>query len=172
MSYTYILRDRVLNIPTESYVAGRQRMNFFKPPVFDTQDGDQPQMDERIIEIDMTKDDIVKVIKNQRSIGMQTIYRESEAQTVPASLGEVEKDGTFLEILELKELSYGKGLPVTMYELELIAKAREKRAFNDALPPLSDEVIKFNNFCRLVSVSEHDSRKNKNSESGRKKKMS
>jgi hypothetical protein len=140
MSYTYILKNRILNIPSQSYVAGRQRMNFFKPPIFDTQENNMPQIDERVIEIDMTKEDKVKVIKNKRSIGVQTIYRESEAQTVPAPLGEVERDGTFLEILELKELSYGKGLPVTMYELELIAKAREKRAFNDALPPLSDEV--------------------------------
>ncbi len=30
-----------------------------------------------------------------------------------------------------------------MYEIELIAKAREKRAFNDALPPLSDEACFF-----------------------------
>jgi hypothetical protein len=39
----------------------------------------------------------------------------------------------------LKDLHYGDGLPVDMHTLELIAKAREKRTFNDALPPLSDE---------------------------------
>jgi len=63
---------------------------------------------------------------------------------MPTSLGEIEKDGSFLEILELKDFSYGKGLPVTMYEIELIEKAREKRSFNDALPPLSDEVLNIN----------------------------
>ncbi len=83
------------------------------------------------------------IIKDKRSIGCQTLFRESEAQTDPAPLGEVEKDGTFLEILELKEFSYGNGLPASMYEIELIAKAREKRAFNDALPPLSDEACFF-----------------------------
>jgi len=31
-----------------------------------------------------------------------------------------------------------------MYEIELIEKAREKRSFNDALPPLSDEVLNIN----------------------------
>ncbi len=72
---------------------------------------------------------------------------------MPTSLGEIEKDGSFLEILELKDFSYGKGLPVTMYELELIEKAREKRAFNDALPPLSDEVgISYIVYCiRLIA---------------------
>ena len=51
----------------------------------------------------------------------------------------IKVDGTFQEILELGDFSYGNGLPVEMYDIELIAKAREKRAFNDALPPLSDE---------------------------------
>jgi hypothetical protein len=83
------------------------------------------------------------VLKEKRSIGCQTLFRESEAQTVPAPLGEIERDGSFLEILELKEFSFGNGLPVTMHEIELIAKAREKRAFNDALPPLSDEACFF-----------------------------
>lgn len=78
--------------------------------------------------------------KEKRSIATQTIFRESEAQTDPTGyIGKIERDGTFLEILELKEFSYGKGLPVSMYEIELITKMREKRAFNDALPPLSDE---------------------------------
>lgn len=86
-------------------------------------------------------------IKATRSIGCQTIYRDSEAQTDPAPLGIIEADGhEFLEILELKEFSYGNGLPVTMHEIELIQKAREKRAFNDALPPLSDEVSFKNNY--------------------------
>jgi hypothetical protein len=91
--------------------------------------------------MDMDKDKETLVPrKEKRTIGTQTLYRESEAQTLPAPLGEIENDGEFLEILELKEFSYGNGLPVTMYELDIIAKAREKRSFNDALPPLSDEV--------------------------------
>lgn len=94
---------------------------------------------EKTIEIE-NHEELVKPVKDKRTIGTQTLMRESEAQTDPAALGEIERDGSFLEILELKEFSYGNGLPVTMYELELIAKAREKRAFNDALPPLSDEV--------------------------------
>ncbi|MCQ2817984.1 MAG: hypothetical protein MJ252_12030 [archaeon] len=82
-------------------------------------------------------------VKILRSIGCQTLMRESEAQTHPAALPEdpskIRVDGEFQEILELKDFSYGNGLPVDMYAIELITKAREKRAFNDALPPLSDE---------------------------------
>jgi hypothetical protein len=79
-------------------------------------------------------------IREKRSIATQTLFRESEAQTDPTGyIGKIERDGSFLEILELKEFSFGKGLPASMYEIELITKMREKRAFNDALPPLSDE---------------------------------
>ena len=85
----------------------------------------------------------IKIFKEKRSIGVQTLFRESEAQTDPAALGQIERDGTFLEILELCNFSYGKGLPVSMYEIDLISKMREKRSFNDALPPLSDEACFF-----------------------------
>ena len=80
-----------------------------------------------------------EIIYQTRSIGCQTLMRENEAQTHPASFGTIKKDGSFQEIFELKDLHYGDGLPVDMHTLELIAKAREKRTFNDALPPLSDE---------------------------------
>ena len=81
------------------------------------------------------------MIKEKRTIGVQTLFRESEAQTDPAALGEIEEDGNFTELKDLNEFKYGNGLPVSMYEIELIEKARERRAFMDALPPLSDEVI-------------------------------
>ena len=53
--------------------------------------------------------------------------RESEAQTIPASFGVVKQDNTFQEIFELKDFHYGAGLPVEMHDIELIAKAREKK---------------------------------------------
>jgi len=80
-----------------------------------------------------------EIITTTRSLGCQTLMRESEAQTIPAPFGVVKQDNTFQEIFELKDFHYGNGLPVEMHDIELIAKAREKRAFNDALPPLSDE---------------------------------
>ena len=99
---------------------------------------------EKVVDLREPNNDYINNINNKykekRSIGIQTLFRESSTQTDPASnLGQIERDGSFLEILELDSLSYGKGLPVSMYEIELISKMREKRAFNDALPPLSDE---------------------------------
>ena len=94
-----------------------------------------------------------EIITGTRSIGCQTLMRESEAQTIPAAFGEIKQDNNFHEIFELKDFHYGNGLPVEMHDIELIAKAREKRAFNDALPPLSDEA-NFNLRNKLTNEQE------------------
>ena len=96
---------------------------------------------------------MLEVVTATRSLGCQTLMRESEAQTIPASFGVVKQDNTFQEIFELKDFHYGAGLPVEMHDIELIAKAREKRAFNDALPPLSDEA-NFNLRNKLTNEQE------------------
>ena len=94
-----------------------------------------------------------EIVTTTRSLGCQTLMRESEAQTIPAPFGVVKQDNTFQEIFELKDFHYGNGLPVEMHDIELIAKAREKRAFNDALPPLSDEA-NFNLRNKLTNEQE------------------
>lgn len=68
-------------------------------------------------------------------------FRESEAQTDPFSPEYVidSKENANLEVLTIKDLFYGKGLPASMAEMELIEQMREKRAFDNALPPTSDE---------------------------------
>ena len=50
-----------------------------------------------------------------------SFYRESEAQTDPFSPEYVvDKDNVNLEVLQIKDLFYGKGLPASMAEMELI----------------------------------------------------
>ena len=41
--------------------------------------------------------------------------------------------------MSIEKLTYGKGLPASMTEMQLIEKKREKNAFENALPPTSDE---------------------------------
>lgn len=57
--------------------------------------------------------------------------------------------GSTPEVLTIAHLTYGnivlemvlgRGLPASMAEMELIEQMREKRAFENALPPTSDEV--------------------------------
>lgn len=67
------------------------------------------------------------------------VFRESEAQTDPYTPEYVIEKENAPEVLTIAHLKYGKGLPASMAEMELIEQMREKRAFDNALPPTSDE---------------------------------
>ncbi|KAI9353251.1 solute carrier, TRAMD3 or PAT1-domain-containing protein [Zopfochytrium polystomum] len=75
-----------------------------------------------------------------RTVGMQTVYRESEAQTDPYSPEYILRPGSAPpELLALATLTYGMGLPAGMAELEMIERARAKRAWEAQLPKVVDE---------------------------------
>ncbi|KAJ3128754.1 Cilia- and flagella-associated protein 91 [Physocladia obscura] len=75
-----------------------------------------------------------------RTLGIQTVYRESEAQTDPYSPEYTLKPGQMPpELLALATLSYGMGLPAGMVELEMIERARIKRAWEAMLPQVVDK---------------------------------
>jgi len=75
-----------------------------------------------------------------RTIGVQTLYRESEAQTDPYSPEYIIKPGSSPpEILALATLTYGAGLPVGPAEIEMIERARLKRAWEATLPKVVDK---------------------------------
>uniref|UniRef100_A0A8C7WR65 Cilia- and flagella-associated protein 91 n=1 Tax=Oryzias sinensis TaxID=183150 RepID=A0A8C7WR65_9TELE len=74
------------------------------------------------------------------TVGVQTDYRESETQTDPYSPGYVIRRGaTASELLRLAALSWGRGLPAGLDEVEMIEWAREKQAWEARLPPLDDK---------------------------------
>jgi len=70
---------------------------------------------------------------------VQTVFRESEAQTNPYTPDYIINKENVPEVLSIANLQFGKGLPASMEEMDLIAQMREKRAFENALPPTSDE---------------------------------
>lgn len=75
-----------------------------------------------------------------RTVGIQTMYREMEAQTDPFTPDYITNPGQDdPEILSLAHLSYGKGLPASLDEVNMIHRMREKKAFEDSLPPVTDE---------------------------------
>ncbi|XP_041937816.1 cilia- and flagella-associated protein 91 [Alosa sapidissima] len=75
----------------------------------------------------------------QRSVAMQTDYRDSEAQTEPYTPEYVLRPGTAPpELLTLATLTWGRGLPAGLAEVEMIERARVKRAWEATLPPLHD----------------------------------
>ncbi|XP_037344216.2 cilia- and flagella-associated protein 91 isoform X2 [Pungitius pungitius] len=73
------------------------------------------------------------------TVGVQTDYRESETQTDPYSPEYAVQPGTSpSELLQLASLTWGCGLPAGLAEVEMIERARAKRAWEATLPPLDD----------------------------------
>ena len=72
------------------------------------------------------------------TVGVQTMYRESETQTDAYTPEYVTEKGTIPELLTLASLSYGRGLPAGLAEVEMIERAREKRAWEGKMPPVDD----------------------------------
>ncbi|KAI4469663.1 hypothetical protein MML48_1g18959 [Holotrichia oblita] len=69
---------------------------------------------------------------------IQTMYRESSAQTSPWQPDYKVIDGSDPEILKLDFLKWGAGLPIGIREVKLIERARMKRQWEKALPPAAD----------------------------------
>lgn len=60
---------------------------------------------------------------------IQTDYRDSMVQTDPYSPEEIFREGERPEVLMLKNLTYGHGLPASIEELDQIEINREKQWF-------------------------------------------
>uniref|UniRef100_A0A8C2QGN4 Cilia- and flagella-associated protein 91 n=2 Tax=Cricetulus griseus TaxID=10029 RepID=A0A8C2QGN4_CRIGR len=78
------------------------------------------------------------VIPLKCTVGTQTDYRDADVQTDPYSPEYVVCQDTIPELLTLATLTWGRGLPAGQAEVEMIERAREKRAWEASLPPLSD----------------------------------
>lgn len=78
---------------------------------------------------------------------VQTMYRDSEAQTDPYSPSYVVNTGENLETLKLTSLSYRYGLPVGLFDVERIERARRRREIEANLPAYKDIA---NNLVQIV----------------------
>lgn len=122
-------------------VIGPLRANYFTRPILPIYNNEIP----REVDIDLPKDnqsdhlDVHAAAEPAtKSMDIQTDFRENEAQTDPFSRDYIKK-GNDPEVLRIKNLVWGYGLPATNVEIELIELTREKRAFEYSLPPTSDE---------------------------------
>ena len=122
--YTYILKKRTKQ-PLEEYVSGNMRFYFIKHAVVDKEEDSTPIIYEQRRQLvpDHTKNKqgnllmgekdaahgggsyyktvningtpMKEVVTATRSLGVQTLMRESEAQTIPAPFGVVKQENTF-----------------------------------------------------------------------------
>jgi hypothetical protein len=137
--------NRYVSMETTPEVTGRFRYKYFRKPLIPYTDnpGGQlvfappPARRETAQELQQTAQPLT------RSMGIQTMYRESEAQTDPFSpeyvLQANQKGLNVPEILSLTNLKYGAGLPAGVPEIEMIERARAKRAWEATLPNVIDE---------------------------------
>uniref|UniRef100_A0A8C3WYN5 Cilia- and flagella-associated protein 91 n=1 Tax=Catagonus wagneri TaxID=51154 RepID=A0A8C3WYN5_9CETA len=92
-------------------------------------------------------------IPSKCTVGTQTDYRDGEAQTDPYSPEYVICQDSIPELLTLATLTWGRGLPAGQAEVEMIERAREKRAWEATLPPLSD-TSQFEKRRRMMNAME------------------
>ncbi|CAH8532006.1 unnamed protein product [Schistosoma turkestanicum] len=70
---------------------------------------------------------------------VQTMYRDSEAQTDPYSPPYVIiNPGENPEVLKLTSFTYGHGLPAGLFEVEKIERDRQRREIEENLPPFRE----------------------------------
>ena len=74
-----------------------------------------------------------------KTVSVQTVYRESEAQTLPYAPDYLVRPGSQPELLALTELKWGHGLPPTQLTMDMIEKNRQKRRWLTELPPMDSE---------------------------------
>ncbi|XP_062933028.1 cilia- and flagella-associated protein 91 [Cynocephalus volans] len=77
-------------------------------------------------------------IPPKSTVSTQTDYRDADVQTDPYTPEYVICQDSIPELLTLATLTWGRGLPAGQAEVEMIERAREKRAWEATLPPLSD----------------------------------
>ncbi|KAI9333685.1 solute carrier, TRAMD3 or PAT1-domain-containing protein [Obelidium mucronatum] len=122
-------------------VVGMNRYKYFRRPIIPY----QPSLGGQVVYARKPAPAVEVIMERPvtpptRTVGMQTVYRESEAQTDPYSPEYTLKPGQIPpELLALATLSYGMGLPVGMVELEMIERARIKRAWEAMLPQVVDK---------------------------------
>jgi hypothetical protein len=74
-----------------------------------------------------------------KTVGTQSDFRESEAQTDPFTPDYVVKEGETPEVLTLTAFKHGNGLPMGLREVELVERARLKRTVEASFPPVTDD---------------------------------
>ncbi|CAO2631959.1 Cilia- and flagella-associated protein 91 [Lemmus lemmus] len=153
--------DASFQMPKEEYedpeVSGRNRYKFFDRPFL-------PFLQQMPLNVVLAPSKIepfvfssesskYAVIPMKSTVGTQTDYRDADVQTDPYSPEYVVCQDTIPELLTLANLTWGRGLPAGQAEVEMIERAREKRAWEATLPPLSDS-LQFEKRRKMMNAME------------------
>ncbi|WAR04924.1 CFA91-like protein [Mya arenaria] len=144
--YTTFNYDPSVQVPAKEYstahVRGSDRFKYFRRPIIPFLQQVPPEVLLATARHDPLAGPDMQVERPPtpltRTIEIQTDYRDSEAQTDPYTPEYVVRPGSAPELLTLATLSHGRGLPAGRAEVEMIERARAKRAWEATLPPLND----------------------------------
>ncbi|XP_077437078.1 cilia- and flagella-associated protein 91 [Vanacampus margaritifer] len=125
----------------ETYLpSGADRWKYFKRPLpfvemtpLDVnRDGNQE-------ELEATDRQQPEAVPTHFTVAIQTDYRESEAQTDPYTPDYLLRAGTTpSELLAVASFTWERGLPASIEEVEMIERARARKAWQARLPALKD----------------------------------
>ncbi|GMH51742.1 hypothetical protein TrRE_jg390 [Triparma retinervis] len=119
-------------------VSGTARHKYFKQPIVPHLHAVAPEV---LLAPTAKENPLVPSMENDepltKAVGVQTKYRDSEAQTAPYTPQFVVNES--VEEPEVMMLDNLTSLPVGLKEVTMIERAREKRALDAALPPITDE---------------------------------
>jgi len=143
--YTKFNYDPSVQVPSKTFeqtdVSGSDRYRFFRRPIIPFLQQVPPEVVLQANSGPYTNTDVIAErapTPLTRNVMVQTDYRESETQTDPYTPECVAQPGSSPELLTVANLSWGRGLPAGLAEVEMIERARIKRAWEATLPPLND----------------------------------
>ncbi|KAJ7382032.1 Cilia- and flagella-associated protein 91 [Desmophyllum pertusum] len=144
--YTTFNYDPNVQVPAKHYdkvhVSGHDRYKFFRRPIIPFLQQVPPDVLLQSSRLDPLAAPEMEADRPPtpatRTVEVQTDYRDSETQTDPYTPEYVVRPGSQPELLTLATLSYGHGLPAGLAEVEMIERARAKRAWEATLPALND----------------------------------
>lgn len=127
-------------------VAGQQRFKYFKRPMLT---GPEPVIIKQAPQMPIMRAPTPADEPRSKTMATQSDYRESDAQTTPwdpayvlppvVSNKQADLSGRYNcvgpELLTLRDMKFGDGLPPGLQEVRRIEKMREKRIFEATLPP-------------------------------------
>ncbi|EKX55082.1 hypothetical protein GUITHDRAFT_160607 [Guillardia theta CCMP2712] len=141
-----------------SAVSGANRFKYFRTPTVPSLQTVPPDVllsvdaksAESLPEVMVEEEPAVKVASTQ------TDYRESETQTDPFTpdVAPLDPSAPEPELLQLKDLVWGRGLPAGMAEIEMIERARKRRAFEAALPDIGEDPETWRNMMEMQQMEE------------------
>ncbi|CAF0858310.1 unnamed protein product, partial [Didymodactylos carnosus] len=160
-------------VPPRTYahvdVSGKERAKYFRKPllpfienvqppaIFDSSDKHHGLTTTRVsTSYQSHKQRTMVNSPTTKTQSIQTDYMEREAQTDPYTPEYVCKPGEQPEVLTLATLMHNKGLPAGLAEVEMIERARAKRAWEASLPSLNDENQWDNRFKMMSEMERHE----------------